>query len=391
MYYATTDNLGSINMIFKPDGSVVSDLSYDAWGRRRNVQDWTYSNIAPCTITDRGYTMHEHLDNFNLINMNGRAYDPLLAQFLSPDPFVQDPANAQSYNRYSYCLNNPLKFVDPTGYSTYYIDGLPWYGMNDFNFHHYFNNNIENISSIESNGYTVYNSRNFNEQILKDVYRLFKYGSSGYSARYMEYDKGWALQFGMNNEVLTEPNNFLTRSDVLEVKSLFKHLGKIGDEVAQVEGSENVNYGLYLAGIALTAEDVGNNFFYNHTTYTTTKGVLKNMYKANGLIRSARAARFALGSKIIKGLGNVGTGLMAGIAAYNIASDTKNINGLDVADLSVGSLGIINSLSSRFVGYAIPGVGQGVALYSWGRLWFDLGQNYGPSTWYGNDNDKWFK
>ena len=48
--------------------------------------------------------------------MNGRLYDPLTAQFLSPDNYVQDPTFTQNYNRYIYCLNNPLKYVDPSGY-----------------------------------------------------------------------------------------------------------------------------------------------------------------------------------------------------------------------------------------------------------------------------------
>jgi hypothetical protein len=39
-----------------------------------------------------------------------------LSRFLSPDPFVQTPTHSQSYNRYSYCLNNPLKYTDPSGY-----------------------------------------------------------------------------------------------------------------------------------------------------------------------------------------------------------------------------------------------------------------------------------
>ena len=65
---------------------------------------------------DRGYTGHEHMAGFGLINMNGRVYDPYLQRFLSPDPFVQAPANAQNFNRYSYCLNNPLMYTDPSGY-----------------------------------------------------------------------------------------------------------------------------------------------------------------------------------------------------------------------------------------------------------------------------------
>lgn len=48
--------------------------------------------------------------------MNGRIYDPRLGRFLQADPFVQFAANTQSYNRYSYVLNNPLVYTDPSGY-----------------------------------------------------------------------------------------------------------------------------------------------------------------------------------------------------------------------------------------------------------------------------------
>ena len=60
--------------------------------------------------------MHEHYRDFGLINMNGRLYDPLVGRMLSPDIVIQDPEYSQSYNRYSYCFNNPLRFTDPSGY-----------------------------------------------------------------------------------------------------------------------------------------------------------------------------------------------------------------------------------------------------------------------------------
>jgi RHS repeat-associated protein len=69
---------------------------------------------------DRGYTGHEHMAGFGLINMNGRLYDQ---RFLSPDNVVQSPGNAQNYNRYSYCMNNPLMYVDPTGWNMYFPNG----------------------------------------------------------------------------------------------------------------------------------------------------------------------------------------------------------------------------------------------------------------------------
>ncbi|CAC9977428.1 hypothetical protein, partial [uncultured Gammaproteobacteria bacterium] len=66
-------------------------------------------------LTNRGFTGHEHIDEMGFIHMNGRVYDPQIGRFLSADPYIQDPYNTQSYNRYSYVINNPLKYTDPTG------------------------------------------------------------------------------------------------------------------------------------------------------------------------------------------------------------------------------------------------------------------------------------
>ncbi|MDB4582936.1 RHS repeat-associated core domain-containing protein [Draconibacterium sp.] len=66
-------------------------------------------------LPDRGFTGHEYLPWFKLYNMNGRLYDPVVGRFLEPDPVVQNTASTQNLNRYSYALNNPLKYVDPSG------------------------------------------------------------------------------------------------------------------------------------------------------------------------------------------------------------------------------------------------------------------------------------
>ena len=66
-------------------------------------------------LLDRGYTGHEHLASVGLIHMNGRLYDPTLHRFLMPDNYIQDPFNTQNFNRYGYCLNNPLVYVDKNG------------------------------------------------------------------------------------------------------------------------------------------------------------------------------------------------------------------------------------------------------------------------------------
>lgn len=92
-------------------GSTVERLSYDPWGRRRNTADFGYDNVSH--TFDRGFTGHEHYDRLHIINANARLYDPTIGRFFSPDPFVQAPDFTQSFNRYSYCMNNPVMYSDP--------------------------------------------------------------------------------------------------------------------------------------------------------------------------------------------------------------------------------------------------------------------------------------
>jgi len=117
-HYVHTDYLGSWLTITDSVGQEENRYSYDAWGRPRNPSTWEVIPASSATQPrwNRGYTGHEHLCGFGLINMNGRLYDPYLQRFLSPDPYVQSANNAQNYNRYSYVLNNPLMYTDPTGY-----------------------------------------------------------------------------------------------------------------------------------------------------------------------------------------------------------------------------------------------------------------------------------
>lgn len=115
IYYAETDQLGSIISLLNSDGSYAEKYLYDAWGRRRNPNSWSYDSIPAATLIDRGFTGHEHLDEFGLINMNGRMYDPYIGRFLGVDPYIQFPENSQSFNGYGYCLINPLRYTDPSG------------------------------------------------------------------------------------------------------------------------------------------------------------------------------------------------------------------------------------------------------------------------------------
>ena len=111
------DNLGSITHLVDSAGNVVQKLSYTPWGQLRDPETLRpyLPDNQPDLLLDRGFTGHEHLTTFGLINMNARLYDPAAGRFLSPDPYVQAPDNTQNLNRYTYCLNNPLRYVDKTG------------------------------------------------------------------------------------------------------------------------------------------------------------------------------------------------------------------------------------------------------------------------------------
>ena len=113
VFYLFTDHLGSVVTIVDQNGSEKFRATYDAWGN----QTVTRNDIG----FRRGYTGHEMLPEFGLINMNGRLYDPQIGRFLSTDNFVQEPWNSQNFNRYSYCLNNPLKYTDPSGELAWFV------------------------------------------------------------------------------------------------------------------------------------------------------------------------------------------------------------------------------------------------------------------------------
>ncbi len=117
IHFIIRDYLGSITHVTNSNGTLVQELSYDTWGNLRNPVShvvWdTYSTQE--LFLGRGYTGHEHLTQFRLINMNARLYDPVAGRFLSPDPYVQNMGFSQNFNRYAYCINNPLIYTDEDG------------------------------------------------------------------------------------------------------------------------------------------------------------------------------------------------------------------------------------------------------------------------------------
>ncbi|RUO78698.1 RHS repeat domain-containing protein [Pseudidiomarina taiwanensis] len=122
LHYTLRDRLGSVVSVVDDSNTVIEHRSYDPFGKPRqgslvSSSPATLSDLIGGTpVTERGFTDHEHLDDAQLIHMNGRVYDYNLGRFLSVDPFIQAPGNSQSLNPYSYIMNNPLAGTDPSGY-----------------------------------------------------------------------------------------------------------------------------------------------------------------------------------------------------------------------------------------------------------------------------------
>ena len=116
VHYYHADGLGSVTVLSQTTGDYSERYSYDPFGKRRPLTGG-FSDTIVGVNTDKGFTGHEHLDELGLIHMNGRVYDPNTARFMSADPIVQEHSSLQSFNRYSYVMNNPLIYTDPSGFS----------------------------------------------------------------------------------------------------------------------------------------------------------------------------------------------------------------------------------------------------------------------------------
>ncbi|MFG0573945.1 FG-GAP-like repeat-containing protein [Shewanella sp. yb_14] len=115
-FYLHKDHQGSTTTITNKSGNVVQQFTYDPWGKQTAAYSHSLLNDYIAPAASKGYTGHEGIDNLNLIHMNGRIYDPTIGRFLQADPHIQAPTNTQSYNRYSYVLNNPMSYSDPSGF-----------------------------------------------------------------------------------------------------------------------------------------------------------------------------------------------------------------------------------------------------------------------------------
>jgi RHS repeat-associated protein len=127
--YLLQDHLGSTSGEVSSSGVSTSTIRY-----------FSFSSVrSGSTSTEIKFT-GQRLDSTGLYYYGARYYDPEIGRFISPDTIVPNPANPQTLNRYSYCLNNPLRYIDPTGHDeedsdddNMTLDEYMYYIQNGFN------------------------------------------------------------------------------------------------------------------------------------------------------------------------------------------------------------------------------------------------------------------
>ena len=120
--YYHPDDLGSTSIQTDTNGAPVQNFEYSAYGQSR------YTLNTNATKVSRRYTGQVLDEATGLYYYNARYYDAWLGRFIQPDDVIPDLFNPQSYNRYSYCVNNPLRYTDPTGHDYVGDVGLMFVG-----------------------------------------------------------------------------------------------------------------------------------------------------------------------------------------------------------------------------------------------------------------------
>lgn len=102
------DHLGSVNVITDGNGLQIQVNEYDPWGK--------ISRSEGAADSTHAFTSQELDSEGNIHYYGGRYYNQDVGRFVSPDPFVQQSDDPQNLNRYSYVINNPQNYIDPSGY-----------------------------------------------------------------------------------------------------------------------------------------------------------------------------------------------------------------------------------------------------------------------------------
>jgi RHS repeat-associated protein len=131
LYYIAGDHLGTTSVVLDALGDKVAESRHLPYGGER----WS-SGTLPMDYRFTGQRFEQPL---GIYIMGARWYDPALGRWLSADTIVPEPMDPQAFNRYSFVVGNPLKYIDPSGHWYYdpgcdclVSEGVRDSGVNDY-------------------------------------------------------------------------------------------------------------------------------------------------------------------------------------------------------------------------------------------------------------------
>jgi RHS repeat-associated protein len=116
VYYLLRDHLGSASVTVKEHSGALTkyaELRYKPWGEDRPTSEAFNETLYP---SERRFTGQRAHDELGLYHYQARWYDPALGRFVQPDSIVPESQGVQAWDRYGFVNNNPLNYVDPSGY-----------------------------------------------------------------------------------------------------------------------------------------------------------------------------------------------------------------------------------------------------------------------------------
>ena len=90
-------------------GKIVNRYQYDEWGNILHQEEGLKNPIR--------YSGEYYDEESGLYYLRARYYDPSTGRFISRDSYEGQLTNPLSLNLYTYCYNNPLKYIDPSGHT----------------------------------------------------------------------------------------------------------------------------------------------------------------------------------------------------------------------------------------------------------------------------------
>ncbi|WP_315752249.1 MULTISPECIES: RHS repeat-associated core domain-containing protein [unclassified Bradyrhizobium] len=319
VHYITKDQLGSITRITDKRGVVESAFAYDPWGKKcalggsgLQAPNRSCSPLQSAktlgSVSEhisgtfhRGFTGHEHLDNLDLIHMNGRVYDPTIARFLSADPQIQSPLYSQNYDRYSYVLNNPLRLVDPSGFGFF---GDLWEG-------------IKSVGRAIARPFEQawhWLERNWKTVVVIAVAAVITVATGGIGGAIL----AGAISGGLNAALYGGDINDILRGAIIgaAVGAAFYGAGSLGMSVAQASGSQAAGLAVGTLGHGvvggLQASMQGGNFWSGFGSAAATKAFSPIVESENNVAAETVTAAAIGGTASVIGGGKFEDGAITG-------------------------------------------------------------------------------